>query len=442
MSAVEASADRDGRARSPGWPTLQRDAFHGFAGNVVETIAPHSEADPVALLVDFLVSFGNAIGAGPHMRVGGAVHTVRENVVLVGRTARARKGQSRAEIREVFAGADPDWSAERVMGGLASGEGLIASVRDGASDDDAGVQDKRLLVHEPEFARVLGVASREGSTLSAIVRECWDSGRLRVMTRRDPLVATGAHVSVLAHVTLEELTRKLTETDAANGFANRFLFVLVDRARLLPSGGALTLDDFGRLGRFGRNVLEQARRVSQMRRSPESEELWAFLYGVIAEQETEGMFGAITARAEAHLLRLSMLYALLDGSSTIEPVHLEAAWAVLCYADESAAFIFGRNLGDPVADRLLDALRALPEGQGMDGTQQRDLFGRHASGARLGTARDLLASLGYVENVSDKTGGRPRVVTFLRCDQSDLGDQTPVRSLSSLRSQAEKEASR
>lgn len=424
--------------RPDGWPTLAPEAFHGLAGEVVETVAPHTEADPVALLADLLVSFGNAVGSGPFVRVGGAVHRANENVVLVGRTARARKGQSRAEIREVYAGADPGWSAERVMGGLASGEGLIAAVRDGTGDDDAGVPDKRLLVFEPEFARVLGVASREGSTLSAIVRECWDSGRLRVMTRRDPLVATGAHVSVLAHVTLEELTRKLTETDAANGFANRFLFLLVERARLLPSGGALTADDFGRLGRFGRNALEGARRVGAMSRSAECEELWRHLYGVIAEQDAGGLFAAVTARAEAHVLRLSMLYALLDGSATIETAHLEAAWALACYADESAAFIFGRNLGDPVADRLLEALRALPEGQGLDGTAQRDLFGRHVSGARLQDARELLESLGCVENAKDMTGGRPRVVTFLECDQSAESDQSRVRSLRSLRSQAEK----
>src|SRR5262245_470956 len=109
---------------------------------------------------------------------------------------------------------------------------------------------------------------------------------------------------------------------------------------------------------------------------------------------------------------------------------------MVCHADDSARAIFGTKTGDPLADRLLAALRELPEGEGMDRTQQRDLFGRHATGKQLEIARSLLKSLGLVDNIEASTGGRPRTVTFLRCDESDLGDQSEVRSLSSLRSQA------
>src|SRR6185369_15445845 len=33
------------------WPVIDDAAFHGLAGEVVRTIEPHSEADPVALLL-------------------------------------------------------------------------------------------------------------------------------------------------------------------------------------------------------------------------------------------------------------------------------------------------------------------------------------------------------------------------------------------------------
>src|SRR5262249_1032754 len=39
------------------WPTLAQEAFHGLAGTIVNTIAPHSEADPVALLMQLLEYF-------------------------------------------------------------------------------------------------------------------------------------------------------------------------------------------------------------------------------------------------------------------------------------------------------------------------------------------------------------------------------------------------
>src|SRR5262245_40922943 len=52
-------------APSP-WPTMGLEAFHGLAGKVAETIAPHSEADPNGILLQFLVAVGNAIGPCAH----------------------------------------------------------------------------------------------------------------------------------------------------------------------------------------------------------------------------------------------------------------------------------------------------------------------------------------------------------------------------------------
>lgn len=421
----------------PGWPTLDAAALYGLPGEVVRTLAPHTEADPVALLSDFLVSFGSAVGATPHFMVGGTPHYPRENVCLVGRTSKARKGTARGEIREVMAQADPDWSERRVVGGISSGEGLISAVRD-ACGDDPGESDKRLLVVESEFVRPLAVAGRDGSIVSPVIRDAWDSGALRTLTKRDPLKATGAHISIIGHVTAEELTRRLSDTEVSNGFANRFLFQLVDRSQLLPSGGALEPEDYASLGRKTQSALEESRRFGRLRRTGLAEELWGFLYEVIAAQDIGGLLGSITARAEAHLLRLALLYALSDGSHVVNVDHLEAAWSLLCYADDSARYIFGGALGDPIADRLLVKLRELGDGEGLDGTQQRDLFGRHATGKELEAARLRLAALGLVENLKADSGGRPRIVTFLRCDESDPGDQSRDMSLRSLRSQQEK----
>jgi len=265
-------------------------------------------------------------------------------------------------------------------------------------------------VHEPEFARTLGVAARDGNTLSAVIRDAWDTGRLRVMTRKDPLVATGAHVSVLGHVTVEELRRRLSDTEAANGFANRFLFVCVRRTKLLPEGGRLSDADRQDAGRQLRTALERARRIGTVTRTPDAAARWDFIYRQLADDDPGGLVSAVTARAEAQTLRLSVAYALLDGSHHIEVDHLEAAHAVWRYCAASAAYIFGDALGDEVADRLLAALRSAGP-DGLDGTAQRDLFARHVSGARLDTARALLVSLGLARTSQVDTGGRPRSLT-------------------------------
>jgi hypothetical protein len=103
----------------------------------------------------------------------------------------------------------------------------------------AGVQDKRLFAVEPEFAGLLQVMERQGNTISRVVRDAWDRGNLAAMTKNSPAKATGAHVSILGHITVDELRRSLTTTECANGFANRFIYICAKRGRLLPFGGRL-----------------------------------------------------------------------------------------------------------------------------------------------------------------------------------------------------------
>lgn len=245
------------------WPTLGQVAFHGLAGRVVRTLDPHTEADPAGLLICFLAAFGNIVGAGPHASADASKHPARLNVLLVGKTAKARKGTAWANIVRPMALADPGWAMECMVSGLSSGEGLIAEVRDPGEDQLAGVPDKRRLVVEAEFARVLNMTARDGNILSAVIRDAWDHGRLRTMTRFDPLRATGAHISILGQIIAEELVRKLSDVESANGFANRFLFCCVRRSKYLPDGGRLDRDELEGLadlvGRAGWSASERTR---------------------------------------------------------------------------------------------------------------------------------------------------------------------------------------
>ena len=411
-------------AGSAGWPELDSTALHGLPGDIVRSLAPHTEADQAALLVSFLVGFGSAVGAGPHAVADGADHPGRLHAVIVGSTAKARKGTSWRRIRRVLAHADPDWAATRILGGLSSGEGLIAAVADAATDNDGnptgGVTDKRLLVVEEEYARVLTVARRESNILTAVLRQAWDRGDLRTMTKT-PLAATGAHVSVLGHITVAELRSKLTETDQANGFGNRSLWVCARRSQLLPHGGADTDDLHRDLGNRVAAALDTARRVGIVSRTDAADRLWEYLYAEMAEDDPGGLAGALIARAEAHVLRLSLVYALADRASRVDVEHLDAAWAMWRYCRDSAAYIFGDTLGDDVADRLLAAVRATTDG--LDRTAQSAVFGRNVPGERLEHARRLLAACGLCQERTVDTGGRPRTVLFALGDQSDRSDQ-------------------
>jgi hypothetical protein len=76
-------------------------------------------------------------------------------------------------------------------------------------------------------------------TASTVLRNAWDGKTLQVITKHDPARASTAHVSIIGHITADELLRHISATEAANGFLNRFLLIAVRRARLLPEGGHL-----------------------------------------------------------------------------------------------------------------------------------------------------------------------------------------------------------
>lgn len=339
-------------------------AYWGLAGKIVKTIEPHSEADPIALLIQLLVAFGNNCGSKPYFLTEADKQHTNLFAVLVGRSSRGRKGTSWTYIRRLFEDIDPSWVDEHVTGGLSSGEGIISAVQDNANDESENSlnpQDKRLLVMEPEFATALKVLDREGNILSPIIRQAWDSGNLRTLTKNSPLKATGTHISIVGHITQDELKRCLNSTELANGFANRFLWVYVTRSKLLPEGGNLLEEELLPLKQQLKKALDFAKQQNRLTFTDEARKRWHEIYPELS-RERPGLLGSLTSRAEAQTIRLASLYALLDESSKILLVHLEAALVLLDYVERSCSYIFGDKTGQPEADKLLQALRQSPGG--------------------------------------------------------------------------------
>jgi len=219
------------------WPDpISPDALHGIAGKFIKSVEAHTESDPVAILIQFLAAFGNVVGSNPHFKVEADHHALKIFTILVGETSKARKGTSWGNVKSALKNVDAKW-ADRIKGGLASGEGLVWHIRD--KDDGVEVEDKRLLAYESEFASIFRIISREGNILSPTIRQAWDDGNLSILTKNSPAEATKAHISIIGHVTLDELRRHLDRTEIANGFANRFIWVCVKRSKILPEGGKI-----------------------------------------------------------------------------------------------------------------------------------------------------------------------------------------------------------
>jgi hypothetical protein len=405
-------------------PELSPAALYGLPGEFVHVVGPHTEADPAALLVQLLVAFGNCAGRSTWFPVEADRHYLNLFALLVGVTSKGRKGTSWGHVKSLFAQIGDPWATACLRSGLSSGEGLIWEVRDPIEKQepirekqrivgyqtaiiDQGVTDKRLLVVEAEFASTLRVMTREGNILSAVIRQAWDDGMLRALAKNSPAKATNAHISIVGHVTRDELRRELTQTDAANGFANRFLFVASRRSKALPEGGHLAPDALNGLVQRLANAVVLAMGAGAMRRDEAARRLWGTVYPSLSEGRP-GLLGAATGRAEAQVVRLACLYALLDGSTVVGEPHLRAALALWDYCAASARTVFRDSVGDSTADEILAALKRASEG--LSRTEISECLHRHRGVDEINRALGVLYDGGYAIYETVQTGGRPREV--------------------------------
>jgi hypothetical protein len=403
---------------APPTPALADSALYGIAGRVVRSLAPHTEADPAAVLLQFLAAFGNLVGPVPHCRVGATRHGLNLFVVLVGESSKARKGTSWRQISSLFAEADPPWSARRVTTARPTASSILYALR-----DQQPAADRRLFLLSEEFASVLHTLGRETSQLSPLLRCAWDGGDLSAHDGHHPVQVTAAHISIVGHVTQADLAHHLSHTESANGFANRCLWTSVRRSKSLPDGGSLPAEQQSSLASELRRTLDWVHGQNEIlfSRTSAARELWNDRYAALS-QGREDAYGAATSRAEAQVLRLSAIYAALDSSPLIDACHLQAALAVWDYCCASARLLFDTAPIDPTARRISQALDVTPEG--LSRVQIRALFNRHVSKERIDLALEQLMTLGLVNSETSGKRGRPATLWAKVEDPKVAGPET------------------
>lgn len=392
-------------------PVLGDAALYGPMGEIIRLLAPHTEADPAAMYAQLFTCLGNIVGRGAWFVADGARHHANFFVVVTGRTAKARKGTSWARVEQPVEKLDPQWFEERIKGGVVSGEGVIQAfqVEAGEGEEPQQPQDKRLLLKEGEFGQVLQVMKREGSTVSILLRNAWDGGKIAVLRRKDALEVSGAHISLVGHITLMELHRLLASVEISNGLANRCLWVYAERMQRLPRGGGEP-DLSAPLAELYLAIQSAAHR-GEVTLDEAAWKLWDSLYEELGE-EPEGTLGEILSRGEAQVMRLAFLLALLDQAPAIQCRHLEAAMAFWRYCVASATYIFSSHLMSPRAHRIREALRNGP----LTMSDIHKLLGNNATRREIEEALGELAGSVELARNPGKGGGqvirlttRPRV---------------------------------
>lgn len=391
-------------------PALHPAALHGPLGDVLARIMPTTEAHPAGILVQLLALIGAMVGDGPHVVIGGSKHPARVWPMVVGPTGKGRKGEALAQARKFvssFSSFSSYFVEHCLASGLSSGEGLVAHFQPPGSDPDSEERDRRLAVTEVEFARTLAASKRESSTLGPMLRTLWEQDSAQVMTRAEPLKVTGIHLVVIAHITSRELRMRLSDADVAGGTVNRFLPIAVKQPKLLED--ETEEPDTAELAEQINETVRHAHYASarRYRRTESAQTYWAHIYRALSEAEADGALGEVLARAPAYVLRLALLYAVIDRAEDIEPEHLRAGLAVVKYAIDSARGIFGDLAGNGDQAKLTGVL----QDAGDDGLTRADiskLFGRNRDAAALDALISDLAERGYIQSYRHIEGkGRP-----------------------------------
>jgi uncharacterized protein DUF3987 len=408
-----------------GWPVLDKAAYYGLAGEVVAALLPETEAAPAALLLQYLASFGNMVGRKPFVWWASVKHYPNIFVLIIGRTSRSRKGTSAQNIRVIMERTDPDWVRGNIKSGITSGEGIIEMVRDARYEMnkktqtlvcvDPGVFDKRLLLDEREFSSSLNKMKQDANIVSQILREAWDCSPpiLAKRAKYNASVSTEPLISMVAHITMDELRQKLDKLAITDGFGNRFLYSCTDRSKLLPFGGDLELVALDALATKTRLAVQAAQKLDRITMADSAKPRWEKFYRSVEEptartQRTAELIDHLTARAAPQVLRLAMLYALLDGSSQMMLPHVEAAIAVWQFCEASARYIFGDLSNERIADTILRELDIIrPEGLSRR-DMIRGVFGGHIQAYDLSCALRKLEAAGKIRCQKQRSNGPGR----------------------------------
>jgi hypothetical protein len=392
---------------------LGKAAYHGPIGRFLRGVAPHTEATDAGILGNLLPAISSIIGPKPYVFAGGK-QFARVNVVLVGPTSAGRKGTALHPVDELMTKVDEEfWKANRITG-LSTGEGLINRVADHREWNelthkyDVTPTEKRLFVVEEEFSKVLAHLRREANILSQILRESFDSGNLSKLTSKDPKQANGAHIAMAMHITPGELLDRFNHIEMANGFGNRFLWFAVKSDKIIPCPEPIPDKVYQELTTTIRKLSNCP--LERVPRADASMGRWKEEYYPSLRDDLPGLAGSLMARGSAIVLRMALLYYLLDTPTQaraggIQLEHLNAAMAIWDYCTKSVDMVFGKKTtsGSMLGDKILLLLA--------DGPLTKAEINEHLSTkhrAESGGALLRLESEKRIQKVEGNYGGKGR----------------------------------
>jgi len=317
-------------------------------------------------------------------------------VVLYGETNKTRKTTATRRARKLALDADPDLD---FLPSVSSAEGLLKRLG-GPADNPPPA--KRLMLTLEEISALLQKARQEATaSITTVITELYDCPpKLEIPTKTNPIVAQEPTVCILGATTPEWLERSLRESDIMGGFANRWVYV---GGKFKPPRSRPGVADKG----LWASLVEQLSHLRQrwagegqstgFTLSAEAAVMWDKWYYEYWHPRQWGSqtLGAVVQRIPQHILKLAVIFAAWEETTTISAEALGAAIDFGTYAEDSVRELFEDIVpceDGRVEKKILDFLASGPR---LVSDVQKMLSGRVAA-ARL---KSMISGLEKMERL-------------------------------------------
>lgn len=376
----------------------------GVIGDFLALIESTTEADLLGLVILFLNIFGAMVGPQVYLSQGDIRHRANFFTLIVGETAKGRKGTVLKVIKDFFNMVDPQFFLDSFRTGLSSAEGVIKFLADSNKN---GIT--TLLAIQPEASAVLKNFERSGNKLSELTREVFDGDEIANMSISNEMRVEQHYVCFIFLITKTELLKTIKEVELFNGFANRFYWALVHRSKILSNPPKVDKEKLSALACKVREAVDFGRSQTELTLTDEAEKVWDTIYRKIHQDQPDTHTSGLKGRFDVLTLRLALNFALLDRCNKVESRHLAAATELIDISEQCIESIFTQKNQsfDKTSSKILKGLSDRGDWVSQSSIMTQ-FFSNNIKSEALNVCLGVLESNGLIERkVTEGEGSKP-----------------------------------
>lgn len=379
------SIDLDEDDGIAGLPVLSRQQadkmLYGLIGRIANAGAAGTGLNPVAIALAIMTWLSAAVSPRIRMAIGDILHPARIFAVHVGRSGMGGKGDSMNLLKKIIGYLNakyPNLTPLFHSGGLSTREGLAMKLHDGYEEKGKVIEpvlDKRLMIVESEFVKLLKLGKNDTNSILAVIRELWDfGGSIQPLTKTTPIRSTNPHICIYGNITPAELKATINVSEIHSGTVNRFLFLFAERLELIPlpqvtpeSLVAAMAEEIAKVVLWAKcnYGLDQEDDCLVATLSDDAQVLWKREFPRLMKPYGSSVVTEATNRRAPYALRIALLFAITDESLIISAEHLAAAISWTDASAQTADFLFGTpsnksKVNPGHKEKLLDFLKGQP----------------------------------------------------------------------------------